>query len=322
MQNLPSFDNNPDLLVGPSGFSDAGVFRVRDDLAIVQTVDFFPPLVDDSFIFGQIAAANSLSDVYAMGGKPMMTLNIVGFPDDQLPMDILEKILAGGAERIQAAGAALLGGHSVRDVEIKYGLAVTGSVHPDEIITNAGARPGDVLILTKAIGTGFVTTANRAGKCSSEVLDAAIASMIQLNDVASKVARQFNAHAATDITGFGLAGHGREMADASGVTLQIELASLPILPGAIDAAKAGHVTRANGATREFLKSKMQFAETADRFLQQFLFDPQTSGGLLIAVDAEQADDCVSALHQGNIKAATKVGSVVERQGDCSIHIVS
>ena len=205
MQGLPSF-SDPNLLVGAEHFSDAGVYRLADGMAIVQSLDFFPPLVNDPFVFGQIAAANSLSDVYAMGGRPITAMNIVGFPDDKLGFDVLQEILRGGAERVLAAGAVLLGGHSVRDAEIKYGLSVTGIVDPDHMITNEAAAPGDVLVLTKPLGTGFVTTALRAGKCPDDVLAAACASMMRLNDTAAEAALSVGAKAATDITGFGLAG--------------------------------------------------------------------------------------------------------------------
>lgn len=222
MRQLPKFDD-PNLLVGAEGFSDAGVYRLRDDLLIVKSLDFFPPLVDDPFTFGQIAAANSLSDVYAMGAQPIIVLNIVGFPDDKLDLEILGEILRGGSERVQLAGAVVAGGHSVRDVEIKYGMCVTGTVKPDQLMTNSNAQPGDALVLTKALGTGFVTTAFKAGKCDDDTLAAAVDGMISLNKAANEAAVQCQASATTDITGFGLAGHANEMAQASGVTVQLQM---------------------------------------------------------------------------------------------------
>src|SRR5205823_12948190 len=224
LRNLPPV-SDPNLLVGTETHDDAGVYRLTDDLAIVQTIDFFPPVVNDAFIYGQIAAANALSDVYAMGGEPRTALNLVGYPDDKDPeLTWLGDILRGGAERCQTAGVVIVGGHTVRDAEIKFGYAVTGLIHPQKIITNATARPGDKLVLTKALGTGFVTTAHKAGECDKgdEVFEAACASMTQLNDVGQQAMLQVGVHAATDITGFGLAGHAYGMAEGSGVTLVLE----------------------------------------------------------------------------------------------------
>lgn len=319
LRGLPSFDD-PNLLVGPEHFSDAGVYRLADGLAVVQSVDFFPPLVDDPFIFGQIAAANSMSDVYAMGGRPTTALNIVGFPDDKLPMQTLQEILRGGAERVAAAGAVIVGGHSVRDVEIKYGLAVTGVVDPNKMLTNRRAQPGDALVLTKALGTGFITTANRAGKCPDGVLQSAIESMIALNSKASEAAVDCGAHAMTDITGFGLAGHAHEMAEASNVTIHLRLNDLPLLPGARELAKRGFFTRANAATRVYLEDAIEYGhegatareQSDSAALIEFLFDPQTSGGLLVSLAADRADAFVQQLHESGVAAATIVGEVRER----------
>jgi len=289
VQGLPEFDD-PNLLIGAQQFSDAGVYRLDDETAMVQTVDFFPPLVDDPFIYGQIAAANSLSDVYAMGGRPKTALNIVCFPDKDADLEVLHAILRGGAERVVAAGAVIVGGHSVRDEEIKYGLAVTGIVNPARMMTNRAARAGDALVLTKGLGTGFITTALRADQCPGDVLATACASMIQLNADAAKNAVDLGASSATDITGFGLAGHADEMAVASGVTLSLELARLPMLPGAEDAARAGFHTRANATNRDHTSGSTRYEGDAERSERiEFLFDPQTSGGLLIAIAADQAD---------------------------------
>lgn len=312
MHDLPTW-SDPNLLVGADQFSDAGVYRVADDLAIVQTVDFFPPAVDDPFTYGQIAAANSLSDVYAMGGRPITALNIVGFPDDKLPLDILQQILKGGADRVLQAGAVIVGGHSVRDAEIKYGLSVTGTVHPDRIMTNAGAKPGDVLVLTKGLGTGFVTTADRANRCPDDALQAAIDSMITLNASAALAAAECGAHAATDITGFALAGHGAEMAQASDVALEIEVGKLPLLHGALALAKAGHYSRANETNRSFTKPITRIEGQFDETLAEFLFDPQTSGGLLIALPPDNVDALLDRCIAAGLSAACIVGRVLARQ---------
>ncbi len=321
MQNLiPSPHTHSDLLVGPEHFSDAGVYRLAPGLAIVQTVDFFPPLVDDPYTFGRIAAANSLSDVYAMGATPKTALNIVAFPDKELPMSILTEILRGGSERVHAAGAVILGGHSVRDQEIKYGLSVTGIVDPAKMLTNAGAKPGDVLVLTKALGTGFITTANRAGTCPPEVLEAACESMIALNDAASRAAVELGASAATDITGFGLAGHAREMADASNVTIRIDLEKLPLLPGALELSRAGNLTGANKPTERYLGDRLRFErdslKESDR--AKFLFDPQTSGGMLIAIARERVEQLVKHCLSDGCTQTAVVGEVSARSSESLI----
>src|SRR5262249_25632041 len=209
---------------------DAGVYRLTDEIALVQTLDFFPPVVDDPFVYGQIAAANALSDVYAMGGIPKTALNLVGYPDDKLSLDWLGDIMRGGAERCQLAGVSILGGHTVRDGEIKFGYSVTGTIHPDKILTNASAKAGDKLVMTKPLGTGFATTANKAGACPKELFDAACKSMIQLNQIGRDAMLKVGAHSATDITGFGLAGHAFEMAEGSGTTIILNLNKLPLLP--------------------------------------------------------------------------------------------
>lgn len=312
VQNLPRF-HDPNLIVGTEGFSDAGVYRLRDDLLIVQSLDFFPPLVDDPFVFGQIAAANSLSDVYAMGAQPTTALNIVCFPDKELELSILQEILRGGCDRVLAAGAVIVGGHSVRDTEIKYGLSVTGVVQPQHLLTNRRAAPGDALVLTKPLGTGFVTTANKAGRCPEATFAAACASMTQLNLAGSIAAREFQAHAATDITGFGLAGHAGEMAEASGVTLVFEVHRLPLLAGAELLAQQGNRNRANRSNREFALPHLRFDGPVDDGRTEFLFDPQTSGGLLISVPASQAEALVACARQHGAAAACIVGSVSERQ---------
>jgi len=312
VQGLPKFDD-PNLIVGAEGFSDAGAYRLRDDLLIVQSVDFFPPLVDDPYVFGQIAAANSMSDVLTMGARVKTALNIVGYPDDKLELSILGDILRGGAETVRDAGGVIAGGHTVRDTEIKYGLSVTGIVEPEKLLTNREAQPGDVLVLTKPLGTGFVTTAFKAGRCPDDVLQAAVEAMTQLNTIGRDAAHAAGAHAATDITGFGLAGHAGEMAQASGVTLVLNLAQLPVLPGAEELARRGNQTRASETNRRFALEFTRVEGSADSLRLEIAFDAQTSGGMLISVPAEQAEQCVVMARERGAAAATIVGSVVEKQ---------
>jgi selenide,water dikinase len=317
VRGLPKFDD-PNLIVGAESFSDAGVYRLRDDLYVVQTVDFFPPLVDDPYVFGQIAAANALSDAYAMGAQPVTALNIVAFPDDRLPLSLLQQILAGGAERVMAAGAVIAGGHSVRDAEVKYGLSVTATVAPGDLRTNAGAQAGDVLVLTKALGTGFVTTAFKARKCPDDVLAAAVASMIQLNAIGHSATRDCDVHAVTDVTGFGLAGHAGEVAVNSNVTIEIDVSKLPILPGAAELLKRNCKTRASRSNREFASHSMRIEDGVDAALLEFAFDPQTSGGLLVAAAPEDAHRIVTAAQAAGAAAAAVIGRVKPKQ---DVHLV-
>jgi selenide,water dikinase len=307
VRGLPSF-SDPNLLIGPELFSDAGVYRLADDLAIVQSTDFFAPIVDDPYAYGQIAAANALSDIYAMGAQPRTALNIVGFPQD-LDLSILSEILRGGADKVREAGAVLLGGHSVRDAEIKYGLAVTGTVNPAHMITNQGARPGDALVLTKALGTGFITTANKADRCPPDVLAGAVESMTMLNAGAAAAAIGVDAKAATDITGFGLAGHALELAEASGVSLRISLRALPLLAGTDMLVESA--SGANTTNREHTIGRIRFEAGEGSTRAAFLFDPQTSGGLLIAVPAARADELIRRLHIVGGTAAARIGEVVD-----------
>lgn len=299
--------------MGTEGFSDAGVFEVAPNVLMVQSLDFFAPLVDDPYVFGQIAAANSLSDVFAMGGAPATAMNIVCFPDDQLGLDVLSDILRGGTDKVHEAGASVVGGHSIRDNEIKYGLSVTGIVSREQLLTNGNAQPGDVLVLTKQLGTGFVTTAMKKGKCSDEVAQEALRGMAHLNRLASESAREVGANAVTDITGFGLAVHACEMAQASGVTLNIELDKLSILPGALALAKKGFITRANKTNREFSRSMVEVASGADEAALEMVFDPQTSGGLLISVPESQAAELVARITKDAASTACIVGTVREQQ---------
>lgn len=310
LRHLPA-TSHPNLLVGPEHYSDAGVYKLRDDLAIVLTTDFFPPLVDDPFTFGQIAAANSLSDCYAMGATPVACLNIVGFPDKDLPIEILNEILAGGASKVAEAGAVVVGGHSVRDAEIKYGLAVTGVVHPERFLTNQGAKPGDRLILTKPIGSGTMCSAAKAGKIPPDELSETISVMIQLNAAAGEVAKAVAAHAVTDVTGFGLIGHACEMADASGVTIEISAGAVPLIGRTLELAAAGVVTRAWKSTLENIGPGFR-NEGADETRMRVLADAQTSGGLLLAVPPDRAADAVARLKSAGVAWCAEVGKVLPR----------
>lgn len=301
------------MLVGTDTHDDAGVYRLTDDLAIVQTVDFFPPVVNDPYIYGQIAAANSLSDVYAMGGRPITGLNIVGYPDDKDPeMRWLGDIYRGGVERFQAAGAVIIGGHTVRDSEIKFGFAVTGTIHPGKILTNASARPGDKLVLTKALGTGFVTTAHRSNACPDELFQTACASMVQLNDIGRDAMLAAGAHAATDVTGFGLAGHSLEMALGSKVTLVFELSKLPIFPGAQAIARKPYMTRASATNAAYVSAQLRKEGNLDPMLLEFFYDAQTSGGILASVPADRAESMVADARSRGAGRTCIVGEVRER----------
>jgi len=303
--------HDANLLVGADTLSDAGVYLLAEGLAIVQTTDFFPPVVNDPYVYGQIAAANALSDVYAMGAVPRTALNIVGFPVSELGLEVLERILAGGAERVAHAGAVTVGGHSVRDAEVKYGLAVTGTVDPARMMTNASARPGDLLVLTKPLGTGFVTTANRADRCPPATLAAACEGMVALNAGASAAAVSLGARAATDITGYGLVGHVLELSEMSGVCARIELARLPIIDGALELATSKNFASANRTNREHAGERVRVESDPRSPRVELAFDPQTSGGLLIAIAPDRASDLVARCRESGADAATIVGEIVE-----------
>jgi selenide,water dikinase len=301
---------------------DAGVYRIADGVALVQTLDFFPPLVDDPYAFGQIAAANALSDVYAMNGRPITVLNIAAFPDDELPLEILGEMVRGAAERVGRSGAATLGGHTVRDKEIKFGLSVTGLVDPAELLRNVGAKVGDFLVLTKPLGTGFVTTAAKRQECPQPVLDRAIAQMIELNEVGRDALRAAGgAHALTDVTGYGLAGHALEMALGSGLTFEIDVASLPLIEGTESLATPRYYTRASKSNREYIEGRGQIDPGADPLRLEFVFDAQTSGGLLIAIAPDRASILIDQLGARGAACASVIGRVVEREGDTAIHLV-
>jgi selenide,water dikinase len=305
--------SDPRLLVGSETFDDAGVFRLSDDLALVQTVDFFAPIVDDPFDFGQVAAANALSDVYAMGGQPLTALNIVAFPTNELPLEVLSGILAGGQEKVHEADALVVGGHTVIDTELKYGLAVTGKAHPGFLLTNAGAQPGDLLILTKPLGNGILATAGKRGQLAADVQRTMLEWMKTLNGTASRAALALKSRCATDITGFGLLGHASHIARASKVTLSIELDTIPVLPGARAAVRAGYVTDGARRNAEYLRDLVQWrtGSVEDRAI---LHDPQTSGGLLLCIKPSRAADYLS-----RVAGSVIIGEVIER-GEVAIEV--
>jgi selenide,water dikinase len=302
---------DPNVLVGFDTADDAGVYQLSPDLALVQTVDFFTPIVDDPYAFGQIAAANSLSDVYAMGGRPISALSIVGFPNAGRDVDILERILQGGLAKMQEAACTVIGGHSIGDDEIKFGYAVTGVINPRRVLKNVGAKPGDRLILTKRLGTGVLGTALKKGCAAEAAVDAAVKSMCTLNRVGSEVALQFEVHAATDITGFGLLGHAREMAAGSKVSFAIDSAQIDFLPEAREYARGGFLPGGLKRNMEFIAGCVEFASEVTEEIRNLLFDPQTSGGLLLSVAAHDASRLLEALRAHGVDAQ-QVGEVVEK----------
>jgi selenide,water dikinase len=305
-------DAIPNLLVGLDSADDAAVYQINEEQAIVATTDFFPPVVDDPYSFGAIAAANALSDIYAMGGKPLFCLNLVGFPDD-LDTAILTDILRGGADKVRESGALIAGGHTVTDHEPKYGLAAIGLVHPQQIWTKAGAQPGDALLLTKPLGTGVITTALKNEDASEEDVAAAVASMMTLNGAAAEALRRSGSpvHACTDITGFGLLGHALEMAQQSRVSLVVQAGSLAWLPGALAYAASGHVPGGTGRNRDFVGRHVRFADSVSETERLLLFDPQTSGGLLVAIAAPARDDVCQALTAAGVPCYV-IGEVLDR----------
>jgi selenide,water dikinase len=305
--------SDPRLLVGRETFDDAGVFRMSDDLALVQTVDFFAPIVDDPYDFGQIAAANALSDVYAMGGQPLTALNIVTFPTKDLPLDVLTRILAGGQDKVHEAGALIVGGHTVIDTELKYGLAVTGRAHPDFLLTNSGAKSGDQLILTKPIGNGILATAAKRGKLSPEDQAPMLEAMKALNGLASRTALAVGARCATDVTGFGLLGHMSHIARASNVTLRVQLDSIPVFPRVRESVRAGLVTDGAKRNAEYLRELVLWKKGTDED-RAILHDPQTSGGLLVCVERSRAADYLS-----RVAGAVLIGEVIDR-GEVAIEV--
>lgn len=301
---------NPDVLVGFDKADDAGVVRLTRDLAIVQTVDFFTPMVDDPYTFGQVAATNALSDVYAMGGKPISALAMVCFPEQE-DVSILERIMAGGLSKMVEAGCAVVGGHSIRDAEIKFGYAVTGTIDPARVLTNSGARAGDALVFTKAVGTGVISTAVKRNAAEPQWVEAAIRSMTTLNRLASEICLGHDVHALTDVTGFGMLGHAREMALGSGVSLRLKASAVPLLPGALDCVERGFVPGGLNNNRNFVSSCVEIAASVPDCLQTILYDPQTAGGLLISIAAEKADALVSDLKKEGV-GAERIGEVIPR----------
>ncbi|MCL5006451.1 MAG: selenide, water dikinase SelD [Acidobacteria bacterium] len=310
LAKLPK-QSDPNVLIGFDSADDAGVYLISPDLALVQTVDFFTPIVDDPYTFGQIAAANSLSDVYAMGGRPISALSIVGFPNTGKNLEILEQILLGGHAKMQEAGCSVIGGHSIGDEEMKFGYAVTGVVDPKRVLANRGARPGDRLVLTKRLGTGIIATALKKQEASQASVAAAIESMLTLNRVAGELAREFDIHAATDVTGFGLLGHAREMALASGVSMVIEHEHVEFLPDAATYSHKGFIPGGLKKNAQFLSGCVEFAASISPEIRNLLFDPQTSGGLLLALSGAQARQLVERLRERGIPGQ-EIGGVVEK----------
>jgi len=299
------------LLVGYETSDDAGVYRLTDDIAVVMTADYITPPVNDPYVYGQIAAANAISDVYAMGGKPVACLNLVNFPSKKLPPEVLHQIVAGALSKITEAGAVLAGGHSVDDDEPKFGLAVIGIVHPDKFWTNKGAQPGDVLVLTKPIGSGVLFNANLKKWVSKDAMDACLEILKTLNRTAAEVMAGFDIHAATDVTGFGLAGHGFEMAKGSGVCLEIKIKDLPIMDEALAVYKKGMTTGVNAYNRQMVRKHLRIEADLPRWHQEIIFDPQTSGGLFVAVPETQGENLVKALKAQGVTASKIIGSVHE-----------
>jgi selenide,water dikinase len=303
--------SDPHVLIGFDTADDAGVYQLTPDLALVQTVDFFTPIVDDPYTFGQVAAANSLSDVYAMGGRPISALSIVGFPQSGRDVSILERILQGGLSKMQEAGCAVMGGHSIADDEIKFGYAVTGIVNPQRVWANAGAKAGDRLVLTKRIGTGIISTALKSNAAGDEAIRAATESMATLNRVGGETAQKFGVHGATDITGFGFLGHARGMAAASHISLVINHRAIEFLPEARDLARRNFLPGGLKRNIEFISSCVEFADNVPEDVRNLLYDPQTSGGLMLSVSPEDSARLVESLAANGVPAK-EIGEVVEK----------
>ena len=306
------FPTDPNLIVGLDSADDAGVYKVTDDIAIIQTVDFFTPIIDDPYWFGQIAAANALSDVYAMGGVPKTAMNLVAFPIKEMDISILRQIIQGGLDKLKEADVVLVGGHSVEDKELKYGLSVTGFIHPNRILTKKDLQIGDSLILTKPLGTGIINTAIKGGLASEEIIKFVTGLMATLNRDAAEIMNDYPVHACTDITGFGLLGHLAEMVVDSNYGIEIWSEKIPVIPKALEYAGIGLVPAGAYKNREFRESMIDFVASVDRLVQDILFDPQTSGGLLICVEKESADDLVKSLKKKGINDAAVIGEVLPR----------
>jgi selenide,water dikinase len=316
LRHIPKADD-PNLLIGVDTSDDAAVYKIDENTAIIETLDFFTPIVDDPYEFGQIAAANSLSDIYAMGGSPVFALNIVCFPVC-LPMEILGEIIRGGSDKVREAGAYIVGGHSIDDKEPKYGLAVTGTVHPERIMANSTARPGDLLVLTKSLGVGIINTAVKGGIASPKNKSDAVESMTYLNKYASEIIRKYNISACTDITGFGLLGHLYEMVSGSHVSANVHYDGLAVINGAQDFAKMGIIPQGAYRNRQYLQGKCSFAHGFEEFKKDILFDPQTSGGLLVSVERDQAAALLDELR--SIKTPCSFVGEITEEREYSIHV--
>ena len=312
MEKVPQF-SDPRLLVGMETADDAGVFKIRDDLALIQTVDIFTPLVDDPYLFGQIVAANCLSDVWAMGGEVLTVLNLLGYPPKKLSTDVAAEILKGCAEKIKEIGGVLCGGHTWMDPELRVGLAVTGVVHPDRIITNAGAEPGDALILTKSIGAGILSNAHIQGEIDSAWMEPVVQSMTALNLSASKAMVEMGATACTDVTGFSLLGHAVEMAEAGGISMEITASQVPIFDQTVEMANKNMVLPLGRQNELSFKNQVEFHPDISRDFIKVLFDPQTSGGLLITVPDDQKEPLMEKLQERGVTSAKIIGRIVEKE---------
>lgn len=310
LQKVPQ-TTHPNLIIGFNYADDAGVYKISDDMALVQTVDFFPPIVDDPYQFGLIAAANALSDVYAMGGKPLTALNIVAFPAN-LPASVLTDILRGGSEKVEEAGAVIVGGHSISDRELKYGIAISGIVDPKKVVTNVGAQEGDQLYLTKPLGIGLITTGIKRNIVSEELIKLVINLMAELNRKPAELMVKYHATAATDVTGYGLLGHTFELADGSRKTIRLFSDRLPLLPDALKLAEAGMIPGGALANRQFMENRYLMANKIDNYLEDVLFDPQTSGGLLICIPQKYAESFEKELKDKDI-FAKRIGQVEEQE---------
>ncbi len=313
LSGLPPQPKDENVLVGFDKADDAGVYRLRDDLAIVQTVDFFTPIVDDPFVYGQIAALNSINDVWAMAGTPLTALAITCFPKKGVDPAILGEIMRGGQETLNKHGVTLIGGHSVDSEQIMFGYSVTGVIDPAKIASNAGARPGDVIILTKPIGTGVISTGIKLGKASDEIVRASVETMMTPGKCAAEAMREFQVKGATDVTGFALIGHAWEMAKASQVTIFIEAANVPLIDGALELAAAGMLTSGDKTNREYIGEDIEIGAAVDQNLVKLLFDPQTAGGMLLAIPADSADDLLGRLRE-NYPQAQKIGRALKPAG--------
>ena len=304
------FPTDKNLIVGLDRADDAGVYKVSDDLALIQTVDFFTPIVDDPYWFSQIAAANALSDVYAMGGTPKTAMNLVAFPIKEMDISILRQIIQGGLDKMTEAGVILVGGHSVEDKELKYGLSVTGFIHPDKILTKKNLKTGDLLILTKPLGTGIINTAIKGALASPEIIEAVTHLMARLNQVPAKVMESYPVHACTDITGFGLLGHLTEMVQGSGCGVRLDSRNIPVLPETHSYAGMGLIPAGAYNNRDFCEGTVRFEPSVDRILQDILFDPQTSGGLLISIRQDKAEQLLKAMKDEGVREAALIGEVI------------